>query len=178
MSRFGLPKTRGSLIYWREFPQRSRLRDWGSWHEERPRVLELLTLEKAQDLITVSKSTCLTTWYWDTEKETLLGGAQLRTRDNGHQLKYSFTMKVVEHWKKFPTEVVELPSLEALRPDWMWSYTFCSGCLCLSMGLGLDAFQRCLPTSAILWHLFNSLAYSTFTLKYFYILTSLQEIWL
>jgi len=28
-------------------------------------------------------------------------------------------MKVVEHWKKFPTEVVELPSLEALRPDWM-----------------------------------------------------------
>ena len=44
------------------------------------------------------------------------------TRSNGHKLKgrrfwvnnrkHCFTVKVIEHWLRFPTEAVEFPSLE------------------------------------------------------------------
>jgi len=83
-----------------------------------------------------------------------------RTRGNGHKLKQRklqlnmrknfFPLRVMEHWPKFPREVVESPSLEIFKTHLdkvLFSLLWVS---LLWQGVGLDDPQRSLPTPTIL----------------------------
>lgn len=61
-----------------------------------------------------------------------------------------FTVRVTEHWSRFPREVAESPSLERIKNNHLDTVLMCSGWPCLSREVGLDDLQWSLPTLPIL----------------------------
>lgn len=62
--------------------------------------------------------------------------------------KHIIVVWVMEHWKRLSRESTE--SQRSSKARWTWCWATCSGCLCLSSGVGLDDPQRSLPALNIL----------------------------
>ena len=83
-----------------------------------------------------------------------------RTRVNGHKLKHrmfrlnmrkTFTLRVTEHWNRFPGRLWILLLWRYSEPAWMRSCATCSKWSCFGKGVELDDLQRSLSTPTILW---------------------------
>lgn len=133
-------------------------------YEKSLRVLRLFSLKKRRLKGILPK--CINSWREDAKKmETgffkwcpVTGPEEIGTNWNtkGSLWKTLFIVSLAEHQHRLPRAIVEHPSLEILKKDWMWCWTPDSRWP-LSKGGGPYNFQRYLSTSAIVWFYFTIL---------------------